>query len=148
MFPMRTVRLGNAFITESNIFPFAKFSEIICNYLLNIFKNNKIEGKVKAFCADNANTNFEGVARKRENNVFSKMESILNRNLIGVGCAAHITNNAIQRAADLLPIDVENIIQKIYGHFYIYTIRVNNLKELCEEAETECQQILGYWKEL
>ena len=102
-------------------------SKIICNYLYN-FKNNKIEGKVIAFCADNAKINFGGVARKLGNNVFSKMKNLLNRNLIGVGC--YITNNPIQSVADLLPIDVENIIQKIYGHFYIYTIRVNNLRVL------------------
>ena len=56
-------------------------SEIICNYYLNTFKNNKIERKVIAFCADNDNTNFWGVARKGGNNEFSKMKVILNRNL-------------------------------------------------------------------
>lgn len=70
----------------------------------------------------------------------------MNRNIIGVGCAAHILHNTIQTASDLLPADVENITAKIYSYFYIYTVRVESLKDFCESAEIEYKRILGYSK--
>jgi hypothetical protein len=112
-------------------------ADVICDSVMKMVKENGIEGKVVAFCADNANTNFGGVARKGLNNVYTKMCSQLDRKIIGVGCAAHILHNAMQTAADLLPIDVESIVVKIYSHFYIY---------ICEESDVQYKQLLGYSK--
>lgn len=90
--------------------------------------------------------NFCGKPRKGVNNIFTKLSEHLNQKIIGVGCAAHIVHNAIQTAADLLPVDLENIIVKIYSYFYIYTVRVECLKEFCENAEVEYHKIIGYSK--
>jgi hypothetical protein len=121
-------------------------ADVICDSVMKIVKENGIEDKVVAFCTDNANTNFGGVARKGLNNVYTKMCSQLDRKIIGVGCAAHILHNAMQTAADLLPIDVESIVVKIYSHFYIYTVRVESLKQFCEESDVQYKQLLGYSK--
>lgn len=51
-------------------------------------------------------------------------EHLNQKKIIGVGCAAHILHNTIQTASDLLPVDVENIIAKIYSYFYIYILCV------------------------
>ena len=51
---------------------------------------------------------------------------------MGVGSMAQIAHNALQTAADFLPIDVEVIVNKIYCYFHIYTAREERLKEFCE----------------
>lgn len=80
-----------------------------------------------AFCADNSNINFIGLARKGTNNVFAKIKNQCGAEVIGVGCAAHIVNNTIQNKADLLPVDLESIVKKIYSHFYMMaTINLNH----------------------
>ena len=55
-------------------------------------------------------------------------------------------HNTIQTASDLLPIDVETIINKIYSHFYIYTVRTTELKIFCDEVEVIYKKMLGYCK--
>lgn len=93
-----------------------------------------------------SNTNFGGVERSGQCNVFKKLQEGLGRQIIGVGCAAHIAHNAIQTVAGLLPVDVKHIVKKIYSYFYIYTVRVENLKDFCEEAEMQYKRMLGYSK--
>lgn len=51
---------------------------------------------------------------------------------MGVGSTAQIAHNTLQTAADLLPIDVEVIVNKIYCYVHIYTAREEGLKEFCE----------------
>jgi len=121
-------------------------SDIIVNYLNQVLTDNNLTAKVVAFCGDNANVNFGGAARRGTNNVLTKLQSSLKKPLIGIGCGAHVIHNAIKSAADRLPLDYESIIVKIYSFFYIYTIRVEALKEFCAETETEYQQMLGYSK--
>ena len=112
-------------------------SDIIATSIYEILCKYNVQGKVAAICADNANTNFGGLLRKGTNNVYAKLKDQLQKPIIGVGCAAHIVHNTIQTAADQLPIDIEGIIVKIYGHFHIFTVRVEKLKDFCEEASTE-----------
>jgi hypothetical protein len=92
---------------------YGETADVICDSVIKMVRENGIEDIV-AFCADNANTNFGGVARKGLNNVFAKMCTQRDRTIIGIGCAAHILHNAMQTAADLLPIDVESIVVKMY----------------------------------
>lgn len=67
--------------------------------------------------------------------------------LIGVGCAAHIVHNALKSACDTLPIDIECIVVKLFSHFYIYTVRVEKLKSICEQMDgVEYSKLLGYAK--
>jgi len=63
-----------------------------------------------------------------------------------MGCFAHIIYNAIRQAADSLPIDVESIVCKIYGYFHIYTIRVESLKEFCDFADVQYNDLLSHSK--
>ncbi|GBP66580.1 hypothetical protein EVAR_47836_1 [Eumeta japonica] len=121
-------------------------SDIIVDYLQQVLTDNNLTKKVVAFCGDNTNVNFGGVARRGTNNVLAKLQSSLKKPLIGIGCGAHIIHNAIKSAADGLPLDYESIIVKIYSFFYIYTVRVEALKEFCAEAEIEHHQMLGYSK--
>lgn len=121
-------------------------SKIVSNSLLETLNKNNLTNKLVAYCADNANTNFGGVNRKGDNNIFSEIKNKLPLKILGVGCAAHIVNNAINTAADLLPVDIESIVTKIYGYFYIFTVRTEKLKEFCEEADVTYRKLLGYSK--
>lgn len=121
-------------------------SDIICDYILDTLRANNLLQKFLSFCADNTNTNFGGKNRKGKNNVFCKLNKVLDREVIGVGCAAHIVHNGIQTAADCLPVDVETIVMKIYSYFYIYTVRVETLKEFCDFVNIEYQKMLAYSK--
>jgi hypothetical protein len=102
--------------------------EIIFKSLHDIFKREKLCEKLVAYCADNANTNFGGASRKGAQTVFSKINNELPQAFIAVGCAAHIIHNTIQTGPDLLPLDLEH------------------LKHLCEEAEIEYKELLGFSK--
>lgn len=51
-------------------------------------------------------------------------------NIQGIGCAAHILHNALQRSADIIPIDVEAIVNKIFQYFLIYMVCVEELPSL------------------
>ncbi|KAF2900321.1 hypothetical protein ILUMI_05867 [Ignelater luminosus] len=118
-------------------------AEIISNLLLKVLDKNNLRNKLLAYCADNANTNFGGVSKKGNKNVFNKLKQNVPQKLIGIGCAAHIIHNTIQTAADLLPVDVDSVINKIYSHFYIFTVRVESLKTFCEEAKTDYHKLLS-----
>lgn len=121
-------------------------AEIVSNYLTETITKHKLDTKVVGLCADNTNSNFGGAARLGKSNVYRHLEKTLKRSLIGVGCAAHIMNNAVQSATDCLPIDVQSIVVKIYSYFHIYTVRVESLKEFCEFVQVEYHQLLGYCK--
>lgn len=121
-------------------------SDIIVDYLKEVLSCNDLNKKIVAFCGDNTNCNFGGKNRKGSNNVYSKLNQSLGRRLIGIGCGAHIVHNAIKTAADCLPVDFECVIVKIYSFFYIYSVRVEALKEFCDSADIEYHKLLGYSK--
>jgi hypothetical protein len=113
---------------------------------LETVDEHKLKDKLIALCADNTNRNFGGAARIGRKNVYRQLEQSIGRSLIGIGCAAHIVHNAVQTATDCLPIDIEAAVFKIYSYFYLYTVRVESLKEFCQFVDTEYQQLLGYSK--
>jgi len=78
-------------------------SNIIVDYLKQVLTKNELTSKIVMFCGDNTNTNFGEKNRKEVNNVYTKLNTFLGRNLIGIGCGAHIIHNAIKTAADCLP---------------------------------------------
>jgi len=121
-------------------------SDIVLEYLTEIIEKHELNRKLVAFCSDNTNCNFGGAARKEVNNIFRKLNDYIGRELIGIGCFAHIVHNAVQAASDCLPIDIEVVVVKIYSHFYIYTVQVEELKEFCDFVEIEYKQLLGYSK--
>jgi hypothetical protein len=59
------------------------------------------------------------VKRKGEENVFRKVQSDLDRCILGVGCSDDIVHNSVQTACDSLPLDIEVIVIKIYKYFHI-----------------------------
>ena len=62
---------------------------------------------------------------------------------MGVGCAEHLIHNALQTSADMLPVDVESIINNIFQHFHIFTVRVEELKTFCNFVEVDYKPVLG-----
>lgn len=119
-------------------------AEILTNHIFSIINKYNISDKIIGLCADNCNTNFGGVARKGKNNVYFRLKEMLERKIIGIGCVAHIVHNCVQSALDILPFDIEVLIIKIYKYFYIYTVRVTELKEFCQFAEIEYQKVLKH----
>ena len=45
---------------------------------------------------------------------------------------------------DTLPVCVESLVVKIYKFFYIYTVQVSELKEICDFADVEYQRLLQH----
>lgn len=117
-------------------------SEILCDTL----RKFNISQKVIAFSGDNCNTNFGGIKRKGENNVYSILKTTINPHLIGVGCPAHLLNNAVHHGMGQIPVDIESMVLKIYNYFSIYTVRTENLKEMCDFVEVEYEQLLYHSK--
>lgn len=66
-----------------------------------------------------ANTNFGGIDRKGQNNIFFKLKESIQNELEEVGCSAHILHNTIYTAANTFSFDAEIIIFKIFGYFSI-----------------------------
>lgn len=119
-------------------------SDQLNDYVLSVLNRNDLVSKLVGISADNTNTNFGGAKRKGKNNLFCKLSTSTNKTLVGIGCMAHIINNCINNAADSLPIDAEVIIVKLFKFFHIYTVRVEELKDLCEFIDIEYRNLLSY----
>jgi hypothetical protein len=52
-------------------------------------------------------------------------------------------HSEVQTSADILPVDIENVVNKIFQYFHICTVRVEELKEFCTFVDTEYRQVLG-----
>ena len=102
-------------------------AEIITCNLMRVIEQHSLMNTLSSYCADNTNTNFGGANRQGRENVFFKLKENVNKNIVGVGCAAHI-------------------VHKIYSHFYIYTVRTAELKIFCDEVEVMYKKMLGYYK--
>lgn len=73
------------------------------------------------------------------------LQKDLKRDLIPVGCMAHVIHNALGMGiSKVIPIDIENVVIKIYYHFRIYTQRVEKFKEFCELVECNVKSILKH----
>jgi hypothetical protein len=129
---------------QTKVTEFHNLKSETADVLMDVLAKYKLLNKIIAFCGDNCNTNFGGAARKGTNNAFAKlMTSDFKMNIPGIGCAAHISHNALQTSADILPVDTEAIVNKIFQYFHIYTVRVEELKEFCDFFDTEYKQVLG-----
>lgn len=67
-------------------------SETIADLLLKSMTNFEVRDKCIAYGGDNTNTNFGGVNRKPGCNVYTRLKTILGRDIYGIGCPAHISN--------------------------------------------------------
>lgn len=104
----------------------------------------KVTEKVVAFGADNCVTNFGKVNRNGDNNVFYRLKQELGRKIVGVGCVDHIIHNGFDAACDQLPINIEGIVVNLYKYFHIHTLRVESLKEFCDEASVEYVKLTNH----
>lgn len=93
-----------------------------------------ITQKVIAFGSDNCNTNFGGIERNGENNVFALLKKSLGRDVFGLGCLFHIVGNSVEAAASVLPHDIGAIIEKMFQHLHIHAVRTATLQTICAEA--------------
>lgn len=119
---------------------------IISNLVKNTAEKYKIESKIVGFSGDNCAANFGSVLRGGENNAYYLLKQWRPK-IVGIGCGAHITHNTLKAACESLPVDVEWLVVKIYSYFHIYTVRVEELKKMCDEIEgLNYQQLLGYAK--
>lgn len=119
--------------------------ETICDLIFTTLQNYHLRNKCIAFTVDNCNTNFGGQQRKGKNNVFFRLQNVIQKELIGIGCSAHILHNCIQHAIDGLPIDIEFLIMKVYNYFSVYTIRNESLKDFCY-SEIQYRKLLSHSK--
>ena len=85
---------------------------------------------------------FGGCRRFGKNNVWRKLEGKLEREITGIGCGAHIIPKCLQCAVDCLPIDTECFAVKVCKYFYIYSVRVEELKSFCEFAGNNYNKLL------
>jgi hypothetical protein len=104
-----------------------------------------LENKVIAISGDNTNTNFGGLKRRGTNNVFCKIKEDLNRDVICLGCVAHMIHNYAHSSINTIPLDTEDLVVKFFGYFHIYIQnRVEWLKEFCDFVGQQYTDILGY----
>ena len=110
-------------------------SQLVAEYITQILEKHGLKWEnLVSFCADNAPVNFGGVRMQGMNNVFKKRH-LKKKNLIPVGCRAHIFHNAAQKGADRLPLDIEAIVFKLASYFKGSTSRHEQFKDICEFLE-------------
>ena len=81
-------------------------SDLQSEFLFNLFeKHPSVQSKIIGLCADNTNTNFGGKKRKGMNNVWRKLQNKLGKDILGIGCAAHVVHNCLQTGVDCLPLE-------------------------------------------
>lgn len=120
-------------------------SETISKYCIDTLRQLQIPlDKLIAFCGDNTNTNFGGLQRRGQCNVFHKIKEDLGRPIEGIGCPAHILHNTISSASGILSVDVEVIVLKIFNYFSIYTVRTEKLKEFYSFVDINYQTLLSH----
>lgn len=133
-------------ILELDVLP-NETAETITQYIVNTLRKHGIEQKLVSFTADNANVNFGGINRPTGGqNVFVLLKQELQKQIVGVGCPAHILHNCIRHGTDKLEIDIESTVMKIYNYFSVYTVRTEKLKSFCEAVEIQYQQLLSHSK--
>ena len=59
-------------------------AEVLSKYLFSVLDQTKLKDKLIGFCADNRITNFGGIKRRGQNNVFYKVKDNVKRDLVGI----------------------------------------------------------------
>lgn len=119
-------------------------SDTITDLILKSLNDFELNEKCIAFGADNTNTNFGSVARNPGENIYTKLQSALERLIAGIGCGDHILNNSLHHALELFgSVDIASIVFKIHQHFSIYAVRVESLKEFCDDADVNYHNLLS-----
>jgi hypothetical protein len=109
-------------------------------YIINVLHKYKLSDKVIAFCGQNCHTNFGGAATRGGNNIFAKLKTTnLKLKIQVIGCVAHMLHNALQTSTDILSIDVEAIVNKIFQYFHTCMVWLEELKEFCDFINWKCK---------
>lgn len=119
-------------------------SETVGNTLLKTSADWNIREKIIGFGGDNCKTNFGGVHRNGKNNVFYRLKDELQRELVGIGCSAHIIHNGFDAACEQLPFELESLVVVLYKHFHIHTLRVESLKGFCDDLDIEFSMLVNH----
>ncbi|GFT30802.1 uncharacterized protein TNCV_759731 [Trichonephila clavipes] len=95
--------------------------------------------RVTAYGADNASVNF-GV----NNSVFQKLKSEENNDIIAAHCNDHIFHNCAKNALKVMPVDVENIVMKVFAVFSCSAKKREDLKECFDFFESEYKEVIRH----
>ena len=106
-------------------------ADIMSAQIMKAIGSYELDTKFVGLLADNTNTNFGGLLWRGTENVITKIKSELNRNIIGLGCNAHIIHNCAKAAFDSMLIDTEVLVTKIFVYFHIYTVRFPRFLWFC-----------------
>lgn len=110
-------------------------SQLVADFIAQILGKHGLKWEnLVSFCADNAPVNFGGPRMQGPNNVFKKL-LLMKKNLIPVGCPAHIFHNAAQKGADRLPLDIETVVFKLASYFKGSTSRHEQFRDICDFLE-------------
>ncbi|XP_067214547.1 protein FAM200B-like [Linepithema humile] len=122
-------------------------AETVTSLIEGVITKHNLNKKIIAFSGDNTNTNFGGLNRKGEQNIFHLLKNRVNSELVGIGCSAHILHNAIHHGLDQFGLfDIDVLVLKIFNFFSIYTVRTNELKEFCDFVEVTYRNLLYHSK--
>ncbi|GFS59064.1 uncharacterized protein TNCV_69591 [Trichonephila clavipes] len=95
--------------------------------------------RVTAYGADNASVNF-GV----NNSVFQKLKSEENNDIIAAHCTDHIFHNCANNSLKVMPVDVENIVMKVFAKFSSSSKKREDLKECFDFFESEYREVIRH----
>lgn len=88
-------------------------------YIRNVLHTHKMWNKIKAFCGDNYNANYDGAGRKEETMFLQKLTT--NNSEVSIpGRAVCAFHSALQTSTDILPVDFDVMVNKIFHYFHIY----------------------------
>lgn len=119
--------------------------ETVFNKLKIAIEKFRLQRKLVSFGGDNCVTNFGGVQRGGDKNVYNRLQEEFGEHLVGVGCNAHLAHKAIEKACHKFQphFDIEAIVVKIYGYFKNITVRNTRLRQLYSDDEDDIK-LLGY----
>lgn len=119
--------------------------EMVFNKVKAVIDSFGLRKKFICYGGDNCNTNFGGVQRGGEKNVFNRLQDEFGQKIIGMGCNAHLAHKAIERACHQFQphFDIEASVVKIYGYFKNITVRNTRLRQLYSGDEDQIK-LLGY----
>ncbi|GFV07519.1 uncharacterized protein TNCV_2158481 [Trichonephila clavipes] len=95
--------------------------------------------RLTAYGVDNASVNF-GV----NNSVFQKLKSEENNDIIAAHCNDNIFHNCAKNALKVMPVDVENIVMKVFAEFSCSAKKREDLKECFDFFESEYREVIRH----
>jgi hypothetical protein len=117
---------------------------MIADCVTQTLKDHGLHTERVEFSGDNTNTDFGGINRSGNKNVFHDLKHELQKELVSAGCPAYtLTTAYIQHEADTMSVDIDCFIMKIYNYFSIYLVRTEDLNSYCEFVDINYRQLLS-----